>query len=58
MHTIALDRGCFACMLGGGDQRTLFMIATEWGGPEGMAGGAPTGQVLTAPAWARGAGWP
>ena len=35
-----LDRGCFACMLGGDDGRTLFVVANEWGGPESMAGGA------------------
>jgi sugar lactone lactonase YvrE len=58
LETIDLDRGCFACMLGGTDRRTLFMVATEWRGPENMADGARTGQVLTAEAPAPGAGWP
>jgi sugar lactone lactonase YvrE len=58
LQTIDLDRGCFACMLGGADQRTLFMLATEWRGPASMAGGARTGQVLTVEAPAAGAGWP
>jgi sugar lactone lactonase YvrE len=58
LETIDLDRGCFACMLGGADRRTLFMVATEWRGPEHMADGARTGQVLTAPAHAPGVGWP
>ena len=58
LQTINLDRGCFACMLGGVDRRTLFMVATEWHGTEHMADGAPTGQVLTIEAPARGAGWP
>src|SRR5215212_9503561 len=58
LQTIDLDRGCFACALGGADRRTLFMIANEWGGPASMAGGARTGQLLTAPAPAPGAGWP
>ena len=58
LQTIDLDRGCFACMLGGADRRTLFMIANEWGGPADMADGARTGQVLTAEAPAPGAGWP
>jgi sugar lactone lactonase YvrE len=58
LQTIDLDRGCFACMLGGADRRTLFMIANEWGGPASMADGARTGQVLTAPAPAPGVGWP
>ena len=58
LQTIELDRGCFACTLGGADKRTLFMLATEWHGPEGMAGGARTGQVLMADAPAAGVGWP
>jgi sugar lactone lactonase YvrE len=58
LQTIDLDRGCFACMLGGADRRTLFMIANEWGGPTNMADGARTGQVLTAQAPAPGVGWP
>ena len=58
LQTIDLDRGCFACMLGGADKRTLFMIATEWRGTEGMAGGSHTGQVLTAQSPAPGTGWP
>ena len=58
LQTITLDRGCFACMLGGADRRTLFLMAAEWRGTEGMAGGARTGQVLTVRAPAPGAGWP
>jgi sugar lactone lactonase YvrE len=58
LQTIELDRGCFACALGGADRRTLFMIATEWGGPEKMFEEPRTGQVLTAGAPAPGAGWP
>jgi sugar lactone lactonase YvrE len=58
LETIHLDRGCFACALGGTDRRTLFMIANEWGGPASMAEGSRKGQVLTAEAPAAGAGWP
>jgi sugar lactone lactonase YvrE len=58
LQTIDLDRGCFACMLGGADNRTLFMTANEWRGPAHMADGARTGQVLTVTAPAAGAGWP
>ena len=58
LQTIDADRGCFACMLGGADGRTLFIVAREWRGPESMADGARTGQVLTVPAPAAGAGWP
>jgi sugar lactone lactonase YvrE len=58
LQTIDLDRGCFACMLGGMDRRTLFIVAQEWGGMESTAEGERTGQVLTSPAPAPGAGWP
>jgi sugar lactone lactonase YvrE len=56
LQTIDLDRGCFACMLGGPNGRTLFMVAAEW--PAGMEEGARTGRVLTVEAPARGVGWP
>jgi sugar lactone lactonase YvrE len=55
---VEVDRGCFACMLGGDDGATLFIVAAEWRGPEAMFAGEPTGQVLTARAPAPGAGWP
>jgi sugar lactone lactonase YvrE len=58
LQTVQLDRGCFACMLGGGDRRTLFMMAAQWNGPASMAGGERTGQVLTLRAPAPGAGPP
>ena len=58
LQTIDVDRGCFACMLGGTDKRTLFIVAAQWGDPASMAGGAPTGQVLTAAAPVPGVGWP
>jgi sugar lactone lactonase YvrE len=58
LQTIDLDRGCFACMLGGADGRTLFMVATEWGGIRNMADGRRTGQILTVEAPAAAAGWP
>jgi len=59
LQTIDLDRGCFACMLGGAGKRTLFMVAAEFSGTAGMAAGAPrTGQVLTVQAPAAGVGWP
>jgi sugar lactone lactonase YvrE len=58
LQTISLDRGCFACMLGGADRRTLFMMAAEWRGVENMTDQARTGQVRTVPAPAPGAGRP
>jgi len=58
LQTIELDRGCFACALGGADRSTLFMMATEWSGPANMFDGPRTGQVLTVEAPAPGVGWP
>ena len=58
LQTIELDRGCFACMLGGVDRRTLFMMAAVWDPANMMGGGARTGQVLTVEAPAPGVGWP
>jgi sugar lactone lactonase YvrE len=47
LQRVDLDLGCFACMLGGADGRTLFMVAREWRGVESMADTARRGQVLT-----------
>lgn len=58
LQTVELDRGCFACMLGGPDGRTLFMLAAEWGGPEAVADARRTGRVLTVDAPASHAGRP
>jgi sugar lactone lactonase YvrE len=58
LQTIDLDRGCFACMLGGQNRKTLFMVVREWRGLESAADGERTGQVLSVPAPAPGAGWP
>jgi len=58
LQTVALDRGCFACMLGGADGRTLFLVMREWRGYESMADESRTSRVLTIEAPAPGAGWP
>ena len=51
LDTIAVDRGCFACMLGGEDGRTLFIAAAEWRGMEAAMNEGPgqTGRLLAAP---------
>jgi len=38
LQSIDADRGCFACMLGGADGRTLFIVANRYG-PEGASDG-------------------
>lgn len=58
LQKFQLDRGCFACMLGGSDGRTVFMVAQEWGGFESAFGDERTGRLLAAPAPAARAGWP
>ena len=58
LKTVDLDRGCFACMLGGEERQTLFMLAAEWNGPSKMFDKPGTGLVLTIKAPAAGVGWP
>ncbi len=51
LNTVSTDRGCFACMLGGEDGRTLFIGAAEWQGMDAAMNEGPgvTGQLLAAP---------
>jgi sugar lactone lactonase YvrE len=65
LERVRLDMPCFACMLGGEDGTTLFMLVADWRVADGFADnmarltkGPRTGQLLTAQAPARGAGWP
>jgi sugar lactone lactonase YvrE len=50
------DLGCFACMLGGADRRTLYVTAAAW--PDAMTPGSRTGQILQVTVEVPGAGWP
>ena len=65
LDRIKLDMACFACMLGGENRETLFMLVADWRMSEGfeeniarLTQGPRTGQLLTAPAPAAGVGWP
>ncbi len=58
LQEVGLDRGAFACMLGGPDGKTLFILAAEWSGFEDMDDTARTGQVLVTGAPAEHAGRP
>jgi sugar lactone lactonase YvrE len=60
LQTVTVDRGCFACMLGGAARKTLFIITTEWRGMDKIAevAQARIGKVLTIGAPAQGVGWP
>jgi sugar lactone lactonase YvrE len=59
-HRIELDRDCFACMLGGPDGRTLFMMTAVWLGPDKVdeALTRRTGRVLATEVDIPGVGWP
>ncbi|MFZ0228962.1 MAG: hypothetical protein WA622_16975 [Mycobacterium sp.] len=60
LQRIEHDRPIFAAMLGGPDRRSIFLLAAEWHGTEGVdkAIAARTGQVLVVEAPAAGVGWP
>jgi sugar lactone lactonase YvrE len=60
LERIDLDRSPFACMLGGPDGKTLFILAAEWRGFKEIEAAIAdrTGQVLVANAPAPRAGWP
>jgi sugar lactone lactonase YvrE len=46
LEVIEADRGCFSCMLGGDDGRTLYVGAASWFGMDRIAETAGTGQIL------------
>jgi sugar lactone lactonase YvrE len=58
LETVPLDRGGFACVLGGPDRRTLFVTAAEWRPdlPELVPAGS--GQLCATRVTVPGAGWP
>jgi sugar lactone lactonase YvrE len=60
VQIIDLDRGCFACMLGGADGRTLYIVANQWSGTAkmGISNPARAGQVVAIEVDVPHAGWP
>lgn len=59
LQTVPLDRGGFACVLGGPDRSTLLITAAEWRGMTDAQMVAPgSGQVLAIDVDVPGAGWP
>ena len=59
LQTVELDRGGFACMLGGPDRTTLFIVAAQWRGMTESEMVSPgSGQVLATQVDVPGAGWP
>jgi sugar lactone lactonase YvrE len=59
LQTVELDRGGFACALGGPGRTTLFIVAAEWQGMSAAEMVTPgSGQVLAVEVEVPGAGWP
>ncbi len=59
LQTVELDRGGFACVLGGPARTTLFIVAAEWRGmTDSEMVGPASGQVLATEVDVPGAGWP
>jgi sugar lactone lactonase YvrE len=58
LQTVDLEVGAFACMLGGDDGRTLYMVVREWRGVESMRDTARKGEIRATRAPAPHAGWP
>jgi sugar lactone lactonase YvrE len=57
LERLDLDRGGFACALGGPDGRTLFVVAAVWRGMAELVA-AGSGRVLAFEVDVPGAGWP
>jgi sugar lactone lactonase YvrE len=59
LATVELDRGGFACMLGGSDRSALYVVAARWPGMAGLGGDWDwDGQLLRIEVSVPGAGWP
>jgi sugar lactone lactonase YvrE len=58
LERVALDRGAFACMLGGPERRTLYIAAATWLGMDRMGEMQPDAQLLAVDVDVPGAGWP
>ena len=57
LRTVDLDRGGFACVLGGPEARTLFIATAEWRGMSELVTPG-SGQVVALEVDVPGAGWP
>lgn len=56
LDEVKVDRMCFACMLGGADGKTLFIVANEWNGAIDTTN--PTGRIYSARVAVPHAGFP
>lgn len=59
LDRVEVDRGAFACVLGGPDGRTLYVVGAQWPGAAGLREQTDwAGQVWSTPAPEPRAGWP
>lgn len=58
LQRVDVDRGAFACMLGGDDGASLFIAAAQWKGMDAIGDGGRTGRVLVAQVDVPHAGFP
>lgn len=59
LDRVVVDRGAFACMLGGVDRSTLYIVGAKWPGAQHLMDHSEwDGTVWSVPAPAPGAGWP
>lgn len=58
LEEFKLDRGAFACMLGGPERHTLYITAAKWFGMDRMSEMAGTGEILAIDVETPGAGRP
>lgn len=58
LDEVKLDRGAFACILGGAARKTLMIAAAQWFGMARMGEMGGTGQLLTKSVPVGGTGWP
>ncbi len=56
LDEVKVDRMCFACMLGGADGKTLFIVANQWNGAIDTT--TPTGRIYSARVSVPRAGFP
>ncbi|MDE0607517.1 MAG: SMP-30/gluconolactonase/LRE family protein [Acidimicrobiaceae bacterium] len=56
-HRVETEQSCFACMLGGEDGRTLFLVTAPDSHPD-LVGGTGQGRIETVRVEVPGAGWP
>ena len=55
---IPTERGCFACMLGGADRRTLYLVTGDLTGDEATLLEQRPGRIESVRVEVPGAGWP